>query len=452
MLSRKMPRSSGSLLSEMIRFTISLLLTNLFQQVFNITDQMIAGRFAGELTLAAIGSTGHLTSLLINLLIGISVGVSTVLAQMQGEGHRLTIHRAVHTSIAIGVAGGFVFGILGVLLCRPLLIAMQTPAAILPDASVYMRIYFASMPFIAVYNFGAAILRAKGDTKRPLLYLSLSGAIRVCMNFVSVLFLDGNTTHFAFSVFVTQFIAAVLVVRALQKEEDPFQLHLRKLRIFRPELRRILFTGIPIGMQSCILSFSNVILQSSINSFGEIPVAGASAAASYNSLYYAALTTMSHTATIFSGRSYGARKYKEITKEIGICCAMVMIVGGIIAGVCLPIVPTLVSLFVKDPIAIASGTEVVVVICTTYWLSGLMEVFSGGLRAINHATAAMLSTTLGLCITRILWIYTYFASHRSLGILYYCYPLSWVTTLAINVLLFVVFFKKKTANSAPVHI
>ncbi len=441
MHSLKASKLSGSLLAEMIRFTIPLLLTNLFQQVFNITDQMIAGRFAGELTLAAIGATTHLTSMLINLLIGVSVGVSTVLAQMQGEGHRLTIHRAVHTSIATAIAGGLIFGVLGLLLCRPLLIVMETPAQILDSSAVYMKIYFSGFLFVAIYNFGAAILRAKGDTKRPLWYLSVSGAIRVCLNLVFVVFLDGGPAAIAVSTVISNFIAAFLVIRALQKENDPFRLYLKKIRIFSPELRRILFTGIPIGMQSCILGFSNVILQSSINSFGEIPVAGVAAANNYNSIYYAALTTMSHTATIFCGRSYGAKKHKDITRTLVICCIMVLVVGGIIAGICLPFVPTLVSLFVKDPVAIQSGAEVVLVLCLTYSLSGLMEVFSGGLRAINKSVYAMVSTTLGLCITRILWIYTYFQSHRSLGILYYSYPLSWLITLIINLVLFLLFFR-----------
>ncbi len=425
-----------------IKFTIPIIFTNLFQQIYHVLDNMIAGKFAGELTLAAVGATGYLNSLIINLLTGLSVGVSAVIAQLEGEKNQSSIHKAVHSSMAISIIGGLLFGVIGIVFCKPILSLVETPDKIINESAVYMRVYFAGFVFLAIYNFGAAILRAKGDTKRPFLYLTIAGGVKVVLNYLFVAIMHKGAGYLALSTVISQLLSAGLVVYALLKEKDAYHLVFRKIRFYTKETSRILRNGVPIGLQSSVLALSNVILQSSINSFGEVVVAGAAASGTYNSVFYTVQTSMSHTATIFCGRFFGANEYKKLIKSLLYCGLLVMIFGVIVAAICLPMVNPMMKLFVDDPLAVSSGAQVVVVLCTTYWLSGLMEVVSGGLRAINKSSYAMVCTVVCLFATRITWIYTYFAGHRSLGILYYCYPLSWLVTLLVSLVVFIVFFKK----------
>lgn len=442
MHTRNIKPKDSDLFSQIVKFTIPLLLTNLLQRLYIILDNLIAGNFAGEMTLAAVGATGHLTTLIMDMLIGISIGVSTVVAQMEGEKNSQSIHKAVHTSMTMSLFLGVGFGMLGVIFCKPLLMAMGTPSGILSASTTYMQVYFSGLLFHSVYNFGAAILRAKGQTKKPLIYLFIGGGVKVVLNFIFVAIFRWGVAAIAATTLVSQMISSFLVVRDLLKMDDAYRMNFRELKFYKTETVRILRTGIPIGMQACILSVSNVVLQSSINSFGELSVAGATAANTFNSIYYGALTTMSQTATIFCGRFFGAGKNKSLLKSMLWCCVLVLVVGGVFAVTNYPLAETLVGFFVEEPESISAGVEIVKVICATYALSGLMEVVCGGLRAINKATYGMVSTVIGLCSVRLGWIYTYFAAHRSLGVLYYSYPLSWAATLLLNTVLFVCIFRK----------
>ncbi len=437
-----MEMSKGNLISQIIKFTIPLILTNLLQQMYTIIDNIIAGKLSGTLTLAAIGATGHLNSLLTNLLIGIGVGVSAVVAQTLGEGKEDKISRTVHTAIGTSIAGGLLISVIGVIFCKPLLSLLGTPEAIIDSSAAYMRVFFSGYVMAAVYNFGAAILRAKGDTKRPLYFLAISGLVKIICSLIFVGIFKLGVRSIALSSVISYSLSAVLVVLALMRQDDSSKLYLKKIRIYAHELIRILKMGVPIGIQTSMFSISNVLIQSSINSFGEIAVAGSSAANNINSLLYAILTSMSHTSTIFCSQNFGAKQYDRLLKSLYLCLGFVVVAWLLSGAVMYMFVPQILNMFVSGSEAIAYGTEIGKVICATYFLCGWMEVVSGGLRAINKSTHAMVSSIVGLCGLRIVWVYTYFASHRSLGVLYWSYPLSWILTLSFVTILFIYGFRK----------
>lgn len=437
-----MEMTKGNLLKQIIQFTIPLIFTNLLQQLYVIVDNIIAGKLSGTMTLAAIGATGHLNSLLTNLLIGIGVGVSAVVAQTIGEGNEEKVGKTIHTAIGTSIAGGLLIGIIGVFFCKPLLSLLETPKAIIDNSAAYMRVYFSGYVFTAVYNFGASILRAKGDTKRPLYFLAISGLVKIICSYIFVGIFKLGVRAIALSSVISYTLSAVLVVFALMHQEGASKLYLKEIRIYGAELKRILKMGIPIGIQTSMFSISNVLIQSSINSFGEIAVAGSTAANNINLLLYAILTSMSHTATIFCSQNFGAKNYKRLLKSLYTCLGFVVAAWLLSGAAMYMFVPQILSLFVTGDKAIAYGTEIGKVICATYFLNGWMEVVSGGLRAINKSTHAMISSIVGLCGLRIVWIYTYFASHRSLGVLYWSYPLSWILTLSFVTILFIYGFRK----------
>lgn len=442
MASKSMNISEGKLLPQIIKFTIPLILTNIFQQLYNIIDQMIAGKFAGEGVLAAIGATGHLTSLFINLVIGISVGVSAVVAQTIGSGDDEVIHKSIHTSMATSVWCGLIVGVLGIFLAKPMLLLLNTPDSIINQSTLYLAIILGGFITSSIYNFGAAILRATGDTKRPLLFLSISGAIKVISTFVFVVIFRWGVVAIACATIISQLISAVLVVNALLKQPERYRLCVKNIKIYKAELIRILKMGVPIGLQTSMVAISNVIIQASINSFGDSAIAGAAATNNINSILYSILTSMSHTSTIFCSQSFGANKPKRLLSSLYISLVLCVIVGLFSGTIFQLLSLPIIKLFVQSKEAISFALEYASVICLTYSLSGIMETLSGGLRAINKSTLAMVSSALGLCSTRIIWVFTYFASHRSMTVLYYSYPLSWVVTSIINLVLFIIFFRR----------
>lgn len=441
-MSTNIEMSKGNLISQIVKFTIPLILTNLLQQMYVVIDNIIAGKLSGTLTLAAIGATGHLNSLLTNLLIGIGVGVSAVVAQTIGEGKEDKISRTVHTAIGTSIAGGLLISVIGVIFCKPLLSLLGTPVAIIDSSAAYMRVFFSGYVMAAVYNFGAAILRAKGDTKRPLYFLAISGLVKIICSLIFVGIFKLGVRAIAFSSVISYSLSAVLVVLTLMHQDDSSKLYLKKIRIYKAELIRILKMGIPIGIQTSMFSISNVLIQSSINSFGEIAVAGSSAANNINSLLYAILTSMSHTSTIFCSQNFGAKQYDRLLKSLYLCLGFVVVAWVLSGAAMYMFVPQILNMFVSGSDAIAYGTEIGKVICATYFLCGWMEVVSGGLRAINKSTHAMVSSIVGLCGLRIVWVYTYFAAHRSLGVLYWSYPLSWIVTLLFVTVSFIYCFRK----------
>ena len=433
---------NGPILPKIIIFVVPLLLTNLLQQLYHMADMIVVGRFAGSLALAAVGATHSLSNIILNVLVGISVGVSTVVAQAQGAGDIECTDRVVHTSMAISLIGSILLAAIGIVFCKPILILMDTPEDILNQATLYMRIIFAGYPIVSIYNFGSAILRAKGDTKRPLIFLTISGIVNVILNCVFVIVFKMDVDGVALATVISQVISAALVILWMLKEEYPFKLKIEKIKIHVPELKRILGLGLPIASQSATFSFANVIVQSAINSFGSFAVAGAGAAMNVCNILYVFMNSPSHAATIFTGQNFGAKKFDRIPKIIT-RSALVVIMLWLMTGTFFIIfAKPLLHLFASDEKVIEFGYQVVVVLSNTYFICGIMDVLSGALKGINKSLISMINSITSLFGIRIMWIFTYFVSHRSLSVLYTSYPLSWIFALCAHIIFFTYYFKK----------
>ena len=433
---------NGPILPKIIIFVIPLLLTNLLQQLYHMADMIVVGQFAGSLSLGAIGATHSLSNIILNILIGISIGVSTVVAQAQGAGDIECTDRVVHTSMAISIIGSIFLAAVGIIFCKPILILIDTPDDILNKSTLYMRIIFAGYPIVSIYNFGSAILRAKGDTKRPLVFLGISGFVNVVLNCIFVIVFKMDVAGVAIATVISQVISAVLVILWMLKEEYPFKLKISKIKIYVPELKRILSLGLPIASQSATFSFANVIIQSAINSFGSLAVAGAGAAMNVCNILYVFMNSPSHAATIFTGQNFGARKLERIPKIIT-RSSLVVVMLWLLAGTSFVIfAKPLLRLFASDVRVINFGYQVVLMLCSTYFICGIMDVLSGALKGINKSLISMINSITSLFGIRIMWIFTYFASHRSLLVLYASYPLSWIFALCAHLIFFVYYIKK----------
>lgn len=433
---------NGPILPKIIVFVIPLLLTNILQQLYHMADMVVVGRFAGSLSLAAVGATHSLSNILLNILVGVSVGVSTVVAQAQGAGDKECTERVVHTAMAISIIGSVTIGIVGIVLCKPMLILMGTPEDILNQATLYMRIIFAGTPISSIYNFGSAILRAKGDTKRPLIFLAISGIVNVVLNCVFVIVFKMNVAGVALATVISQIVSAAMVLFWMFKEEYPFKLGVSKIKVHVHELKRILGIGIPIASQSATFSFANIIVQSAVNSFGSLAVAGAGAAMNVSNILYFIINAPSHAATIFTGQNFGAQKFERIPKIIKSSSIVVMLFWAVAGPLFVIFSKQLLTLFVSDIKVIEYGREVLIVLSCTYFFCGIMEVYSGALKGINKSLVSMINSIATLFAVRIMWILTIFPLNRSLAMLYTAYPLSWIVTLLAHIIFFGYYFKK----------
>ena len=442
--------TSGPIFSKILVFVIPLLLTSLLQQLYNMADMLIAGRFAGELALAAVGATHSLTNLVTNFLICVSIGVSTVIAQAIGARDKECADRVVHTSMAISILGSFFLALIGMIICRPILVLMNTPEIILDKSVNYMRIILAGHPVSSLYNFGAAILRAKGDTKRPLIFLAISGAINVILNCVFIIVFGMDVEGVAISTVISQIVSAAMVMKWLFTEEFPYKVEIRKIRIHMPEFKRVLKCGVPIAVQSSMFSFSNMTIQSQINSFGELAVAGSGAASNINAIMYVFTNAPSNAATIFTGQNFGAKKFERIPKILFASCVVVMILWAVAAIGIIPFANQLVSFYTDNLEVMACGAEIVFVTCILHFICGFMEVVSGGLKGINKSIISMVNCIISLFGVRIVWVYTYFITHRSLTNLYISYPLSWAVALVLHMIFFLYFFNKNKKENTLV--
>ncbi len=432
----EMDMTTGSLPKKMILFSIPLILSGMLQLLFNAVDLIVVGRFVGKTALGAVGSTGSLINLLTNLFIGLSVGTNVLIARYVGAGADKDVHETVHTSILVSLLSGIFLAVIGVIFSRPLLVLMDTPKTVLDQAVLYMRIYFLGMPIMMVYNFGSAILRAIGDTKRPLYYLSVGGVANVFLNLFFVLVLNRGVDGVAYGTVLSQLIATILIIRNLMRNDGPCRLTLSQLRIYGRKLLSIARIGLPAGLQGCIFSLSNVMIQSSINSFGESAVSGNSAACNIEGFIYVAMNSFHQTVLSFTSQNYGAGKYRRITKILFWGLLFVTLVGGALDGFALLFPEQLLSLYNKDPEVIRYGTLRIHGICLLYFTCGTMDVVVGTLRGLGQSLLPMLISLIGVCGFRILWIFTYFKTHHTLEALYVSYPISWILTTACHLLIF----------------
>lgn len=433
-----MDMCNGPLLKKIILFAIPLMLSGVLQLLFNAADVIVVGRFTGNEALAAVGSTSSLINLLINLFVGVSVGANVLLGKHIGardeESASKTVHTAVTFSLVVGIAMIFV----GFFLSRPLLELMGTPEDVINLSVLYMRIYFVGMPAFMFYNFGAALLRAVGDTKRPLYFLTLAGIINVIFNLIFVIVFHMGVAGVALATIISEGISAFLVFLCLKGADGVLHLDHRSLSFHKDVAIQMMKIGLPAGLQGCIFSVSNVLIQSSVNSFGSIAMAGNTASANLEGFVYNAMNSLYQTSLSFTSQNMGAKKYKRVDKILIECLVIVMIVGIVMGGGAYLIGTSLLSIYSSDPQVISYGLLRMSLICVPYFLCGMMDVFVGSLRGMGYSVMPMLVSLTGACLFRIVWIFTIFATNRSLFVLYFSYPVSWALTATAHLICYMI--------------
>ena len=441
----------GPLFSGIVMYTIPIILTSVLQLLFNAADLVIVGRFCGSVSVAAVGATGAITNLIINLFIGLSVGTGVTVAHALGSREDQAVHRAVHTALPAALVSGVILTIVGVCFSKTFLELMGTPENVLPLSAVYMKIYFGGITFNMVYNFSASILRAAGDTKSPLIFLTIAGVVKVVLNVVFVPLFHMNVAGVALATTISQGISAVLVVIALMRRTDACKLELKKMHFYKPQFMKMVRIGIPAGIQGSLFSISNVIIQSSINSFGDILMSGNAAAGNIEGFVYVAINSFSQTAVNYIGQNAGARQFKRVGRILGICLGCVCVVGLVFGFSAYAFGEPLLSIYITDsPEAIAYGMIRLTYICLPYFLCGLMDVSTGALRGMGASVAPMVISILGVCGLRIAWISTIFhmPQFHTPQCLYFSYTVSWSMTFLIQMAAFIMVYRKHTKESA----
>lgn len=431
--------TTGPLLPNIILYTIPIILTSLLQLLFNAADLIIVGRFCGSISVAAVGATGSITNLMVNFFIGLSVGAGVTVAHALGSREYTVVHKTVHTALPMALLSGVLLTVIGISLSGTFLRWMGTPENVLPLSTQYMQIYFAGITFTMVYNFSAAILRAVGDTKSPLVFLSFSGVVNVVLNVIFVTVFHMNVAGVALATTISQGISAVLVVRALMKRTDACHLELRKMYFHRPQLSKMLRIGVPAGLQSSLFAISNVLIQSSINSFGDVFMSGNAAAGNIEGFIYVALNAFHQTAVNFMGQNAGAQQYKRVSRTLVICLCCVALTGLSLGALGYHFGPALLSMYITDsPEAIEYGMLRLGIICLAYFICGLMDVSTGALRGLGASFVPMVISVLGVCGIRIGWIYTIFQmpQFHTPQSLYVSYPVSWAVTFLCQMFAF----------------
>jgi len=430
--------TEGSLFKNIIKFTIPIIITGVLQLLFNAADIVVVSNFASKQALAAVGSTGALINLIVNLLIGLSVGAGVCVARCFGSKDDRGVHEVVHTAMLTAMIGGVIFGVFGFFFAHRFLSWMSTPDDVIDLASLYVKIYFVGVPFSVVYNFGAAILRSVGDTRRPLIFLMIAGVLNVLFNLFFVIVLDMSVAGVAWATVISQVVSAGLVVVYLMRVKDCHRLEFKKLRIYGKRLLQILIVGLPAGIQGSLFSISNVIIQSSINSFDDSTiVAGNAAAGNIEGFVYIAMNSFHQTALSFTGQHIGAKKYKRIKNITLLSLASVTVIGITLGIGAFLLGRPLLGIYADgDDGVIRYGLIRMSIVATTYFTCGIMDVFSGVLRGMGRSISSMIITMICVCGMRVVWIYTVFKQVNTLETIYISYPISWVICVIAQFLLF----------------
>ena len=435
---------NGSIMNKMLLFTVPLMCSSILQLLFNAADIVVVGRFAGDNSLAAVGSTSAIVNLLVNVFTGLAIGANVLVAKYYGAKQDKDLHETIHTSILLSILSGLLLTVLGIGCAKQLLHWMQTPEEVLNLAVIYLRIYFLGMVAMMLYNFGSAILRAVGDTKRPLYYLLIAGVINVVLNLIFVIVLKMDVAGVALATTISQCISAALVIRCLMREEGTIRVELRKLKIYKSKFKRILQIGLPAGIQGLLFSIANVVMQSSINSFGAIVVAGGSAASNIEGFVYVSMNAFHQAAVSFTSQNMGAGKYERVNKILYVALGCVTVVGLVIGNVIVLFGSQLSSIYSSNPEVIQESVRRLVIICTPYFICGMMDVVVGVLRGMGYAIMPMLVSLVGVCGLRLLYIATIFQMERfhNISTVYVLYPISWLITFVAHMVCFV-FVRKK---------
>ena len=441
-ISYRMDMTEGPLTTKIIKFTIPVMLSGILQLLFNTADVIVVGRFTGKTALAAVGSTGSLINLLVSLFMGLSIGTNVLVARYQGAKDDKAVSETVHTSIALGIVGGLILLIIGVVATRPLLEMMATPEDVIDQSTLYMRILFFGMPLNLILNFGAAILRAIGDTKRPLYYLTIAGVINLFLNIFLVTVFSLGVAGVAIATVISEGVSCILILLCLKHETGAIRLYFNRIKINPSKCIDIMKIGLPAGLQGCIFSISNVLIQSSVNSFGSTVMAGNTAASNIEGFVYVSMNSLHQTCISFTSQNFGAGKFKRIKKVLINCLVIVAITGLVLGNSAYFFGKYLLSAYNNEAEVISYGLIRLSIISTMYFLCGLMDVMVGAMRGIGYSILPMIVSLVGACGLRIVWIYTVFVKFRTLDILFISYPVTWTITFLSHLVCYYIVTRK----------
>lgn len=434
------------LLKKLILFTLPLVLTGVLQLLYSATDIIVLGHFASDASAGAVGSTGALINLITTLFIGLSIGASTVAARYIGAVEPEKVQKVVHTSILLAIICGLVLSVITVPIIKYILILMNVPENILPLSTKYLQIYFSGLVFSFLYNFGSALLRAEGDTKRPLIALLFAGVINVILNLVLVIYCNLDVVGVGIATIISQFLSAVFVLWFLIKKDGPCKLHISKLKLDKQILKDIVKIGLPAGLEGTIFSISNVIIQSAINSFGDMVITANADCWNLEGFVYISMNAVVQACLTFTGQNYGANKRENIDITLLHSLALVCIIGLTLGLGVYYSTDYIMQIYTTNPEVIALAKERFQIVATMYCLCGIMDVLAGSMRGMGHSVAPMIISLLGACVFRIIYIFTIFQVYHERFVLYLAYPISWILTIIMQSIFFFVIRKKEFAK------
>ena len=443
----EMDMTTGPLMKKLVAYAVPVVITGILQLLFNAADVIVVGRFAGRTALAAVGSTTSLINLMVNLFMMISIGVNVAVARYYGAHEPIEVSKTVSTAMTMSVIIGLFVGIFGIVASRPMLVLMGSPSDVLDQAALYLRIYFMGIPAFMVYNFGAAVLRAVGDTQRPMKFLTISGIINVILNLITVICFRMGVAGVAIATAASQYVSAVFIVMSLITTESCVHLEVKEMRIYKDKLFEILRIGLPAGMQSLLFSITNVMIQASVNSFGSTIMAASSASANIEGFVYTAMNSVTQTAMAFTGQNMGARKYERIGSIMKKCMILVSVVGGGMGLICCLFSNGMINIYANgDPEVIFWGVQRLRIVTSLYLLMGLSDTVVGTMRGMGNSTLPMIISIFGICAFRILWLYTAFARVPTFAMLLVGYPVSWAVTLIGQLICYLLMKKRVIAR------
>ena len=439
----EMDMTQGPLLSKIILFALPIMFTGMLQLLYNAADVIVIGIFAGDTSLAAVTSTGTITGLLVNLFLGMATGSGVIIAQAIGANNREKLHRMVHTAMSISVIIGIMVGVFGFFFSRKMLGLMLTPDDVIDLSTLYVKIYFLGLPGQMVYNFGSAIVRSSGDTRRPLVILSLSGIVNVLLNLVFVIFLHLDVAGVAIATITAQYLSAIAIVYILITDNADYKLDLKKLKIYKRELVEVLRYGIPAGLQTSMFSISNMLIQSSINSFGSAVMAGNGAAASIDGFIFVAADSGAQASLTFAGQNFGARKIDRVKKSMFLSVGLSTVMGILVGLIVLVFQRPLLSFFVDSTQALEAGVVRLSIMGGLYFFCGIMNSIANTVRGMGRSVTPMVISMIFVCAFRVFWVYTVFTQWHTLSSLFVSYPVSYLLAIIAHSICFIAVFRKE---------
>lgn len=437
----------GPILKKLLLFAIPLMLSSILQLLFNAADIIVVGRYAGSTSLAAVGSTTSLINLLTNLFIGLSIGVNVLIARYYGSKREKELTKSISTAIYMSLMCGLLLCFITLICAPPLLRQMGTPENVLYKASIYMRIYALGMPAMLLYNFGSAILRAVGDTKRPLYYLLIAGVLNVILNLIFVVIFRLDVSGVALATIISEYISALLVLSCLIKQKGSLNFSFKQGKFDSKQALQILIIGLPAGIEGLIFSISNVLIQSAVNSFGDIAIAGITAAASIEGFIYVGINAFYQASLTFTSQNVGAKKYDRIGPILKQSQILVILVSLTMGAGALLFARPLLSIYSSDATVIHYGTLRMQIICSSYFLCGIMDVIVGSIRGMGSSIMPTIVSLFGICGLRIIWLTTIFRWHPTLTIVYLSYPVSWIITILCHIVCYIYIKKRRLQSS-----